>query len=57
MSEFEAGKETAELGLTLRLLDAIDLRIQLLPAESAPPAAADDDAIDLDLLLDDHRNR
>ncbi|MDO8187752.1 helix-turn-helix domain-containing protein [Conexibacter sp. JD483] len=54
--DFEAGKETAELGLTLRLLDALDLHLQLSPAESAPPPA-DDDAIDLDALLDDLRDR
>jgi hypothetical protein len=55
VSEFEAGKATAELGLTLRLLDALDLRLQLTAAESAP--SDDGDAIDLDDLLDEHRRR
>lgn len=56
VSEFEGGKETAELGLVLRLIDALDLRLQLSPVGSTP-AAADDEAIDLDALLDDHRRR
>jgi transcriptional regulator with XRE-family HTH domain len=55
VSEFEAGKETAELGLALRLFDALELRLQLIPAETAVPAGDSDDAIDLDDLLDDHR--
>lgn len=55
VSEFEAGKATAELGLTLRLLDALDLRFQIAAAESAP--SDDRDAIDLDDLLDEHRRR
>lgn len=55
VSEFEGGKPTAELGRTLHLLDALDLRLHLVPAEQAPPA--DPDAIDLDALLDDLRYR
>lgn len=50
VSEFERGKETAELGLALRLLDALDLRLQLTAAEPAP---ADESDADLDALLDD----
>lgn len=55
VSEFEAGKATAELGLTLRLLDALDLRLQVAAAEST--RSDDHDVIDLDDLLDDHRRR
>lgn len=55
VSEFETGKATAELGLALRLLDALDLRLQLAAAESA--RSDDRDAITLDDLLDDHRHR
>jgi transcriptional regulator with XRE-family HTH domain len=58
VSEFEAGKATAELGLALRLLDAVGLRVELVPAESAARAAGgDDDAIDLDALLEEYRGR
>jgi y4mF family transcriptional regulator len=55
VSEFEAGKATAELGLALRLLDALDLRLQVIVAEAA--RSDDGDAIDLDDLLDEHRRR
>lgn len=56
VSEFEAGKATAELGLTLRLLEALDLRLAIAVAEPAA-SSSDDDAIDLDDLLDEHRRR
>lgn len=53
VSEFEAGKATAELGLALRLLDALDLRLQVTSAED--PLPVEGDVIDLDDLLDAHR--
>jgi HTH-type transcriptional regulator / antitoxin HipB len=56
VSEFETGKATAELGLALRLLDALDLRLQVAAADESA-RSADRDAIDLDDLLDDHRRR
>jgi transcriptional regulator with XRE-family HTH domain len=57
VSEFEAGKATAELGLALRLLDALDLRLQVTAADAERSDAGDSDAIDLDDLLDEHRRR
>jgi transcriptional regulator with XRE-family HTH domain len=57
VSEFEAGKATAELGLALRLLDALDLRLQVTAADAERSDAGDSDAIDLDDLLDEHHRR
>lgn len=51
--EFEAGKPTAEFGLLLRVLDELDLAIDLVPR----PPVSGDDPIDLDALLDEHRGR
>jgi HTH-type transcriptional regulator/antitoxin HipB len=52
--EFEAGKPTAELGLLLRVLDALDLEVGLSSRGDAPggPAAG----ADLDALLDGYRD-
>jgi HTH-type transcriptional regulator/antitoxin HipB len=57
VSEFESGKPTAELGLVIRLLDALRLSLSIderdassrasLPSLSSP--------VDLDALLDDYR--
>jgi len=52
--EFEAGKPTAEFGLLLRVLDALDLDLEL-GARSEATVSARGDAIDLDALLDEHR--
>ncbi len=50
--ELEAGKSTAEIGLVLRLLDALGFSLSLdEPGEAGKPA------VDLDALLDDHRAR
>jgi HTH-type transcriptional regulator / antitoxin HipB len=63
ISEFEAGKQTAELGLVLRLIDALGLRLTL--AEDAE-ATCDDrphprpqsaEAFDLDGLLEEYNRR
>lgn len=53
ISEFEAGKSTAEFGLVLRVLDALALSLELREA-SVPQGHASEDrgALDLDLLLD-----
>lgn len=48
--EFEAGKATAELGLTLRLFEALGLRFQL-SAATLKSESASDDGIDLDTIL------
>jgi HTH-type transcriptional regulator/antitoxin HipB len=52
--EFEAGKQHAELGHLLRVLDALDLQVDVSPrtASSASPAGA----IDLDAILERHRS-
>jgi hypothetical protein len=52
--EFEAGKQRAELGYLLRVLDALDLQVDVSPrtASSASPAGA----IDLDAILERHRS-
>lgn len=47
--EFEAGKSTAELGLLLRVLDALELDLELDVRGGAPDHGT---AIDLDTLLE-----
>jgi HTH-type transcriptional regulator/antitoxin HipB len=54
--EFEAGKSTAELGLLLRVLDALGLALELASAEDAR-ASSGGETVDLDALLDEHRRR
>ncbi len=55
--EFEAGKPTAEFGYVIRVLEALDLRLEVRTedrrTEEAPDAAAS--AVDLDSLLEEHR--
>ncbi len=60
INEFEAGKQTAELGLVLRVLDALGLNLEIGttrrgPAEADLPAA-EGDKVDLDALLDEYRD-
>jgi y4mF family transcriptional regulator len=45
LSELEAGKSTAELGLVFKVVHALDLRLDAAPNERGP------DDIDLDDLL------
>ena len=55
VSAFESGKATAEVGLVIRLLDALELRMTV--AEAGAPAAARGPApVDLDALLDQQRS-
>jgi HTH-type transcriptional regulator / antitoxin HipB len=59
ISEFESGKASAELGLVLRLVDALELRLDLADREGASgvdqlPRSG---TVDLDALLDDYRSR
>jgi HTH-type transcriptional regulator/antitoxin HipB len=51
VSTFESGKATAEIGLVIRLLEALDLRLAVTEAgaSGAPRTAA---AVDLDALLE-----
>lgn len=56
ISEFEAGKATAEFGLVLRVLDALALSLELRDASSAQEGSGEDrGAVDLDLLLNKFR--
>jgi HTH-type transcriptional regulator / antitoxin HipB len=48
ISEFESGKATAEIGLAMRLLDALELRLHV--AEALPRSGVS--TVDLDSLLD-----
>ena len=58
ISEFEAGKPTAELGLVIRLLDALELRITVDSGEQQQPARGESaTTVDLDAVLDDYRSR
>jgi HTH-type transcriptional regulator/antitoxin HipB len=51
--EFEAGKPTAELGLLLRVLDALGLSLELAPDDGG--AATGETTVDLDAVIDEHR--
>jgi len=51
--EFEAGKPTAELGLLLRVLEALNLGIDLAPREHTTDAA--ETTVDLDAVIDEYR--
>ena len=58
ISEFEAGKPTAELGLVIRLLDALELRLTVDSGEQRQPAREQSaTTVDLDAVLDDYRSR
>ncbi len=52
VSEVELGKSTAELGLVLGLLDALELDIELAVRGSEERRAV---SVDLDAVLDEHR--
>jgi HTH-type transcriptional regulator / antitoxin HipB len=54
--EFEAGKPKAELGLILRVLDALALSLELAPRDDAY-ASGEAETVDLDALIDEHRGR
>jgi HTH-type transcriptional regulator/antitoxin HipB len=56
ISEFEAGKPTAEIGLVLRALDELRLVLDLTSGEDAAPSRAVK-TVDLDALLNEHRIR
>lgn len=53
VSDFESGKATVEMGLVLRVLEALRLRIDLVGDADAPDAPV----VDLDAILDEHRRR
>jgi HTH-type transcriptional regulator / antitoxin HipB len=56
ISAFEAGKAGAEFGLVIRLLEALDLRLEVAERGSgAGDRPASQSSVDLDSLLDEHR--
>lgn len=56
VSEFEAGKSTAELGLVLRILDELGLQLELNKnPETVGGSSRDRDEVDLDTLLNNLR--
>jgi HTH-type transcriptional regulator / antitoxin HipB len=54
--EFEAGKPNAELGLILRVFDALGLVLELGDEERVRTGASGK-MTDLDALIDEHRSR
>ncbi len=52
--EFEAGKPNAEIGLILRVMDALGLQLELSLDEKARTAVPGG-RVDLDALIDEHR--
>lgn len=52
--EFESGKPTAELGLVLRVVDALGLTLEL--DYGGNDLAPRGDTVDLDALLGEHRS-
>ncbi len=68
ISEFEAGKATAEFALVMRVLEGLGLKLELDVDPSSPTAATPprtstvtgtqaQRAVDLDALLEEHRRR
>jgi HTH-type transcriptional regulator / antitoxin HipB len=62
VNEFEAGKPTAEFGLLLRVLDALDLQLELSAPSRTPnlrkrkhPEPKGGETVDLDVLIDQLR--
>lgn len=55
ISEFEAGKPTAEFGLVLRVLDELGIVLDLIDCKEDPSRAAR--RVDLDALLNEQRVR
>ena len=56
VSAFEQGRPGSELRLILRLLEALELRLSVDPLEETrPERPAPTGTVDLDALLEDHR--
>jgi HTH-type transcriptional regulator/antitoxin HipB len=56
ISEFEAGKPTAEVSLVIRVLDELGMAIELISSQDAAPSRAAK-RVDLDALLTEQRVR
>jgi HTH-type transcriptional regulator / antitoxin HipB len=50
---FETGKATVEIGLVIRVLDALGMGLNLVVSDTTPDAAS----LDLDALLEEHRHQ
>ena len=57
VSQFEAGKTTAHVGLVMRTLRALELELQVWQAPSSKSGAEDSSLVDLDALLEGKLNR
>jgi HTH-type transcriptional regulator/antitoxin HipB len=57
ISAFESGKPGAELRLVIRLLDALDLRLAVEEGGGGRGRPLAPGGVDLDALLDEHRER
>jgi transcriptional regulator with XRE-family HTH domain len=55
VTEFESGRSRAELGLVMRLLDALELDVDLTPRGSGGERPRHD--VDLDRMLDEYGDR
>jgi HTH-type transcriptional regulator/antitoxin HipB len=55
VSEFESGKPTAEVGLVIGVLDALDLRLTVTEGGASTPERGSA-TVDLDALLDEQQN-
>jgi HTH-type transcriptional regulator / antitoxin HipB len=55
INQIEAGKPTAEFGLIIRLLEALELRLELVARKQNSEASRG--SVDLDNLLDEYRDR
>jgi HTH-type transcriptional regulator / antitoxin HipB len=56
VSAFELGRPGSELRLILRVLEALELRLSVEPLGKEPGGGSGQaDAVDLDALLEDHR--
>ncbi len=56
ISDVEAGKATTELGLVIRLVEALGFRLDLTP-ENSQKSGDSATSVDLDALLDEYRKR
>lgn len=54
LNQLEKGKTNVDLSLVLRVIEALDLRLDLTSDDDAAPVE-DSDTVDLDDIIDSHR--